>query len=521
MDKAGEIGEADPKWTVGDSTSESVTALSAEQIAASVLDPKTLLPTTRKYDRDKFVFEIRKIRVIGPEERSRDDVPPTQWTLVRSTRDYRPGQEKELLAAAANNLKPLMRLAFRRPVDDAEVQPYADVVLDACKRSESFFAGMQQAVAAVLSSPSFLFRVELPGEPGQPDASKIAEGGTFELDKYEIATRMAFFLWSSTPDDRLLRAAEGGKTLSPGGRAELIRQMLADPKSESLGREFVSQWFGLKGLRERDLAGEQDGLTADMLEAETRDLVMHLIRDNRPATELVTADYTFAAEPLAKYYGLKPDADSDRVSIAPTPRRGILGHAGILTLTSYPDRNSPVLRGKWLLENVIGTPPPEPPAGVPTLEDAAAETAGMSLRGQLEVHRADPSCASCHRVMDAMGFGLEQFDHLGRARGQDDSAMADAHGELPGGHTFAGAKQLGEVLASTQARAIAETATRRMMSFAIGRELRPADRCFIDAIVDSAQPKGYRMNDLLVGVVQSPPFLTMSLPTSPETGVSP
>ena len=516
FDDPDKTADDDPDWTVDQTVSPAVASLEPSTIADSVLDPKTLLETSRRYDQEKFVFEVRKVNVSGPEERSRSDVPASQWRVLPEVRDYSTKNEEAYLNAAKNNLRPIMRLAFRRPIDADETQPYANIVLQSGRRGENFYVGMQQAIAAVLCSPSFLFRVELPGEPGQPlDEQEIAGGGTFDLDSYEIASRLAFFLWSGPPDDRRLLDAEAGRTLDPQDRRKIVEEMLADPRSDSLGWEFVSQWFGLKGLYQRDLPGSDLGLTAEVLESETRDFVMHLIRQNRPVTELVTADYTFAAPELADFYGLESPEDQARVSIADTPRRGILGHAGILTLTSYPDRNSPVLRGKWLLENLIGTPPPEPPAGVPTLEASAADTAGMSLRQQLQVHRADASCASCHRVMDAMGFGLEQFNHLGLARTADDPALADAYGELPGGHEFAGAKELGAVLAVTQCRAIADTAARRMMSFAIGRELRPADRCFIDQIVDSAAGDGYRMKDLLLGVINSPPFLTMSLLPSP------
>ena len=244
-----------------------------------------------------------------------------------------------------------------------------------------------------------------------------------------------------------------------------------------------------------------------------------MLKNNLPVTELLTADYTFVNESLADWYGVKlpesKEADAfQKVSLADAGRRGILGHAGVLTLTSYPTRNSPVLRGKWILENVLGTPPPEAPPNVPELEGTRAASADATLREQLELHRADPGCASCHRVMDALGFGLETMDHVGRLRPPSDPSVADANGELPGGRSFRGAMELSEMLASTETRRFADTTVRRLLSFAIGRELRPADRCFVEAILDEAEGEGYRLRDLVEGVINSPPFLTTSVPAS-------
>jgi len=290
--------------------------------------------------------------------------------------------------------------------------------------------------------------------------------------------------------------------------------MLGDSKSRSLGSLFVRQWFGLGNLDGRDLTDMNrviggTGLTADTLAKETEGLFLHLLHENKPITEMLTADYTFANADLAKWYGLEgPQSDQfEKVSLTKTSRRGLLGHAGILTLTSYPTRNSPVQRGKWILENVLGTPPPEAPPGVPELEETKTASADATLREQLELHRADPGCASCHRVMDSLGFGLEDYDHIGRLRNKNDPARKDATGELPGGRTFHGAGELSRVLADTESRRFAETAVRRLLTFAIGRELRPADRCFVESILQSTQKKGYRVRDLIEQVIESQPFL--------------
>ena len=505
----------DDDWKVGTSIHPRIAELTTEQVRQSVLPADTLLPIDRGIDQQKFAFAVRKIAVTGPEDSSRDDVPQRQRDLLPVVATYRSSDPDRVINAAIKNLKPIVRRAFREPVDEDEIRPYAELIVDPMRRGESFYAAMRVPLTAVLSSPRFLFRAELP-----PDQKKVNRGDTFELTPYQIASRLAFFVYCSVPDEDLFRYAANGRITEAKHRTELIDAMLDDPRSEALGREFISQWFGLKGLRERELADlRSEGLDAAMLESETVDLVMHLIRNNRPVSELLTADYTFADPALANYYGLNSDdnepTDPSRMvkrSLVGSSRRGILGHAGVLTLTSYPNRNSPVLRGKWILENLIGTPPPDPPAGVPELDESSGSNDGGTLREQLERHRADASCASCHRVMDAMGFGLETFDHLGRVRDADDTDAMAAGGELPGGYTFRGAEELGRVLAETQVRTIAETATRRMMSFAIGRELRPADRCHVETILDSAASQGYRMKDLLLGVVNSPPFLTMTKP---------
>ncbi|MEM9643589.1 MAG: DUF1588 domain-containing protein, partial [Planctomycetota bacterium] len=240
----------------------------------------------------------------------------------------------------------------------------------------------------------------------------------------------------------------------------------------------------------------------------TETLFMHLVRQNRPAAELLTADYTFVDDRLAAYYGLDGIQGSEfrRVSLGDSPRRGVLSHASVLTLTSNPTRTSPVMRGKWILENILGTPPPEPPAGVPELEDAESADATASLREQLEIHRSDPSCAACHRVMDQLGFGLEDFDAVGRYRTMDGQFPVDSSGELPGGRSFVGAVELSEVLGKSEQKAFAATVARRLLTFALGRELRPADRCVVEEIVSRGESEDFRFVDLIQDVVLSKPF---------------
>ncbi|MEM6981103.1 MAG: DUF1592 domain-containing protein, partial [Planctomycetota bacterium] len=316
-------------------------------------------------------------------------------------------------------------------------------------------------------------------------------------------SRWSFFLWSSVPDEELLRLADRNELQKRDQRQRQIKRMLADPKSQSLADHFAKQWFGLGGLDNRPT-----DLPAEVMQQETTALFRHVLTNNLPVAELLTADYTFVNESLASFYQLDGSFDDSfrKVSLGSEGRRGVLGHASVLTLTSYPNRNSPVLRGKWILENLLGTPPPEAPPGVPGLEESQVAAPDATLREQLELHRADPGCASCHRVMDALGFGLQAFDHNGRLRPDDHPAVADAWGEIPGGRKFSGAMELSAMIAETERRQFAETAVRRLMAFALGRELRPADRCFVESILDRTETDDYRLADLIHAIIESPPM---------------
>jgi hypothetical protein len=298
-----------------------------------------------------------------------------------------------------------------------------------------------------------------------------------------------------------------------------VDRMLADPRSNSMATEFAAQWLGLRNLqgieRDTDRFPKFDAALISSMTNETELLFMHMLKQNRPVGELLDADFTFVDEALAKFYGLDWNSGEPidapegvrRISLTSTPRRGVLTHASVLTLTSYPTRTSPVQRGKWILENILGTPPPEPPPNVPELE-ATKAVEGMSVREQLAMHRANPACASCHRVMDQLGFGFEQFDAIGQFRDTSEAANKeiDASGELPGGRKFEGGQQLAGILRSTESTRFANTAVEKMLGFAIGRELSPDDRCVTDQIIVDNQENGFRLADLLKSVVLSRPF---------------
>ncbi|WP_236621178.1 DUF1592 domain-containing protein [Rhodopirellula sallentina] len=511
------------EWKIDVAVNDTVANLTEETIAQSRSGNPGALQTDRNIDEQELSTRYRSIVVKGPSARTRSDLPPGQKALLGRVPSRRGDRYVEVEKAARSCLRPLMRRAFRSEVSDEDITPYVDVVKKMTDRGDSYYEAIRVAISAVLVSPRFLFRVEVPET--EELRQKASSGEDIPLSSTQLASRLSFFLWSSLPDEQLLDAAKRNELVDPKKRLKHVRRMLADPKSASLGKQFARQWFALGNLSERDLnefakvrssghseSGETLPITPAMLSAETEQLFLYLLRENRPIAELLTSDTTFVSRPLAKWYGLDvpsgaTDQEPMRVSLQGQPRRGILGHAGVLLLTSYPTRNSPVQRGKWILENILGTPPPEAPPGIPSLEETKTASADATLREQLELHRADPGCASCHRVMDALGFGLEDYDHLGRLRDESDPARGDASGELPGGRRFEGSAELAQLLAKTEERSLAETAVRRMMAFAIGRELRPQDRCFVEAILDAAQPNHYRVGELLERVIASPPFL--------------
>lgn len=459
---------------------------------------------------------VRRVEIEGPTEFAKSQYPPSQSIILRRIPPFKDERYQDVVGAAKECLQPLMERMFREPVDDETIGRYVKLVEAATDRGQSFHRGIQIALTALMISPRFLFRVELPDENAKPEAE-----GDYRLSSVQLATRLSYFLWSSTPDDELLRFAREGKLHSEKDLRHQVDRMLLDPKATSLATEFAAQWLGLRNLQgvQRD-AERFPQFNAELLNSmgsETERLFTHLLQENRPAGELIDADYTFINSSLAQFYGIpweeqeqiqkqkpesQPTDEFRRVSLASTPRRGVLTHASVLTLTSYPTRTSPVQRGKWILENVLGTPPPDPPPNVPELE-ATKAAQGASIREQLALHRANPACASCHRVMDQLGFGFEQFDAIGQFRSTE---SIDATGELPGGRKFAGGQELAGILRSTESARFATTVTEKLLGFALGRELSPNDRCVTEKIVADNEARDYRLGDLVKSVVASRPF---------------
>ncbi|MEM6468647.1 MAG: DUF1592 domain-containing protein [Planctomycetota bacterium] len=459
-----------------------------------------------RFDSDEFWFMFRSIQLDGPRKQPRDSFPPKQFELVRQVAPSKRGRYRDVEKYAARNLQPLMRRVFRTEVDFDEVKPYAQLVKQATDEGQSFYRGMQIAISAMLVSPRFLFRVETP-----PQDARANEFGDLPLSQQQIATRLSYFIWSSTPDDRLLDLADRNQLRGETLRQE-IERMIRDPRADALAENFASQWLGLRNLDSHEadetrFPGFDDELKESMVK-ETELLFLHILRKNLSVREFLIADYSFINRRLAEHYGFTVSHEGfQRVNLSGQPRRGLLSHASILTLTSMPTRTSPVLRGKWILENILGTKAPDPPAGVPELEEEAIADANASFRQQLELHRESASCASCHRVMDQLGFGLDDFDAIGKYRTEDGGFAIDSSGALPDGRSFNGGIELSEVLGKTELDAFGETLVERLLTFALGRELNPDDRCTIDEIVGKTGANGYQLSDILSEIVLSRQFL--------------
>jgi hypothetical protein len=390
--------------------------------------------------------------------------------------------------------------AYRRPVAHAEVQRLMRFVESAMSNGDDADAGLKLALNAILVSPHFLFRLEL-DSPG-PDRER-------SLTDFELATRLSYFLWSSMPDDELFRLAANNKLHEPRTLAAQVRRLLADPKSRALAENFAGQWLQTRALPEvaRDPARFPD-FDADLRNAmreETELFFDHIVRADRGVIELLTADYTFVNERLARHYGIAnvTGAEFRQVNLAGTGRTGVLTHASVLTVNSGPTRTSPVKRGKWVLENVLGVAQPPPPPGADTLvrDDGTA----MTFREQLAKHRSRSECASCHARLDPLGFGLENFDAIGKWRDRDGSGVIDAAGTLPDGRAFNGPGELAAAIAERPSE-FARCLTEKLLTYALGRSLGRGDREAVARIVRHAARNEYRFSSLVIALVRGDPF---------------
>jgi Protein of unknown function (DUF1592)/Protein of unknown function (DUF1588)/Protein of unknown function (DUF1585)/Protein of unknown function (DUF1595) len=401
-------------------------------------------------------------------------------------------------------------------VHQDEVGRYVELVDDAARNGEPFERRIQLAVTAILLSPHFLFRVEL-------DPPGFAPGQVRSLDDFELASRLSYFLWSSMPDEELFRLAQQGKLHEDGVVEAQARRMLKDPRSRALVDNFAAQWLQLRSLRTatRDPA-RYPGYDLPLRGAMRRESELFfeaVMREDRSVLEFLDADFTFVNDRLAAHYGLPPVAGGQfrRVALVGDRRGGLITQASVLTVTSNPTRTSPVKRGKWVLEQILGAPPPPPLPNVPELSESSRGTRPSTLRQRLEEHRANPSCANCHAKMDPIGFGLENFDATGAWRTREGSLPIDASGSLPSGQTFRGPEGLKAFLMSRKDD-FARCLTRKMMTYALGRGLGPADRAAVDRVVAALARDGYRFSSLVVGVVKSDPFRKR---VASNTGVEP
>ena len=414
-----------------------------------------------------------------------------------------PEGKRSAREAAKIDLASFARRAFRRPVGEDDVARLLSLFDHAQSRGDSFEASLRLALKGVLISPHFLFLVE-----NQPEHE-----GVYPLGDFPLASRLSYFLWSSMPDEELMKLADQRRLGEPAVLHEQVRRMLKDPRSRALGENFAVQWLGITALGGASRPDPKrfpefdDELVAAM-RAEAVEFVGYVLREDRSLSELLDADYTFLNERLAKHYGIAgvSGVEMRKVQLVDhTQRGGLLGMAAVLTSTSYPLRTSPVLRGKWVLEEILGqrVPPPPPTAGKLPQDDNQPD--GLTFRQRLESHRSRAECAGCHQKMDPLGFGLENFDPIGRWRTEQGGKPIDAGGELPSGEKFVGPRELRAVLQKRHDEFLRNFA-RKMLGYALGRELDRFDNCVIDSAVKRLDDDHQRSSILIDEIVLSMPF---------------
>jgi hypothetical protein len=415
----------------------------------------------------------------------------------------RPNAAQSETACARRILSNLAYRAYRRPIDETDLAPLLDFYARGHAKG-NFETGIQMALRRILASPDFVFRIE-------NDPPNTRPGVPFAVPDVELASRLSFFLWSSPPDNTLLDLAARGRLKDSKVLEDQVRRMLADPKAEALATNFAGQWLQLRNLKNArpnsfDFPDFDDNLRQAM-RRETELFFESIFREDRNVVDLLTADYTFVNERLARHYGIPGVAGSNfrRVTLTDNARKGLLGQGSILTVTSHADRTSPVVRGKWILENLMGSPPPPPPAVVPPLKEDAEGAKPTTMREKMEAHRANPVCASCHKIMDPIGLTLENFDAVGAWRSEDAGSPIDAKTELADGTQLDGVVSLREALLKRQDVFIS-TLTEKLMIYALGRGLTYNDMPAVRAIVRDAAQQNNRFSSLILGVIRSTPF---------------
>jgi len=424
-------------------------------------------------------------------------------------------------------LSTLMERAYRRPVSDEELRSKLELVTLAQREGDSFDEGIRLALQAILSSPNFLFRMEANPRPraefrspatgnvlarmqtsrGPAPAPRVEE---YRVSDIELASRLSYFLWASMPDAELMRVAKAGTLQQPAVLEAQVRRMMADPKGYNLVENWAAQWLQLRNLGRTKPDPKRfptvDDELIDAMRTETLKFVETIIKEDRSLIDFIDAPFTWVNGPLARHYGIKgvDGEEFQRVTLDGEQRSGVLTQGAILTVSSYPTRTSPPVRGKWVMENLLGTPPPPPPDDVPSLNDSNIGTE-VSLRERLEQHRRDPSCSPCHMLMDPLGFGLENYDAVGAWRTHDGKFPIETAGTLPGGQNFTGSKGLKEIL-KTKSDAFVNNVTEKLLTYSLGRGLERFDRPTVEAISRQVKASDYRFSALVMEVVKSKPF---------------
>ncbi len=468
----------------------------------AAVEPVRLEPYTRS-SVDNFDWSgsphLQSLTITGPfNSRAATDTPSRRRIFV-----CHPGGSIREDLCARQIISSLARRAYRQTLAVQDLETLLQFYQSG-KRDGGFESGVELAIERILTSPRFLFRVER-------DPAEAVAGTAYRVRDFDLASRLSFFLWSSIPDDELLELASQGKLKDPAVFDHQVRRMLADPKAQALVGNFAGQWLQLRNLRNvqpnTDLFPDFDDNLRQSFRRETELLFESVAQEDRSVLDLLTADYTFVNERLARHYGI-PDVYGSRfrrVAITNDARRGLLGQGSILALTSHAERTSPVVRGKWILENILGTPVPPPPPDVPALKGNQEGQKPRTMREQMAEHRANPVCASCHKAMDSIGFAMENFDAVGAWRSEDSGNPIDASGELGDGTHVDGVLTLRNALVS-RPELFAGTLTQKLLIYALGRGLDYRDMPTVRAILRDASRDNYRFSALVLGVVHSTPF---------------
>ncbi len=478
-----------------------------------ILEP--FLRTTLDPVNEAGLPHIDEVVISGPYNATGPgDTPSRRKIFSCMPANATPANSSDDVGCAKKILSTLARSAYRRPITPTDMETLLSFYQSGRNQNGNFDAGIERALRLILSSPEFVFRFER-------DPATVAAGSAYRIDDLELASRLAFFLWSSIPDDELLNLAAANKLSDPPTLNREVRRMLADPRSQALATNFAAQWLYLRNLKNfapdpNEFPDFDDNLRQSLL-TETEMFFGSIVNEDRNVLDLLNADYTFVNERLAQHYGI-PNVYGPRfrrVTLNDDARRGLLGQGSVLTVTSYATRTSPVLRGKWILTNVLGTPPPAPPPNVPALKENNEGGKVLSVRERLEEHRKSPACASCHKIMDPLGFALENFDATGQWRSKsEDGAPIDASGVLLDGSKVDGPVTLRAALMS-RPDVFVSTLTEKLMTYALGRGVDYNDMPAIREIAAKAAADNYRFSDLVTGIVKSPEF-RMKIKTSPD-----